>query len=235
VSPLVPIPEPPPLARPPVAPPPAPIPREIYVPVPSTIPSSIGSLARRSLAGWMGIVVFVVAMLVGAAGLFVALPFLGLHVRKRDEATYIMGGGVVVGWGVATVTAFWLAARQLRWLASLPWTFDVPLYVAQLDDERTERALFCVDVELVSPVGEVSPFDPRRLGRDATVVWTRDRALSISCSGADSTPPGFFYIPHGPQRPTNSHVHRWFRRCVFRALMPLHASFQIRTIKTRIE
>jgi hypothetical protein len=235
-KPIVPPPVPP-VPEPPLAPTAVTADVEFSPPVASTIPSNIGLLARASLSDGVsriGAVASLLALLATSAGLFVAHQALGSPFGRRFASAGIVIGGMLGYWVVDRAISRIIATRELRWLASLPWTFDLPSYVAQLNEESMERALR-IDVELVAPIGianRSSVFDARGLGR-ATVEWTGDRFLSIQCPTVKTE-----WVPPGPAfglpSYSNGRVHRWFRRCVKRALLPLYGACRVRSVRVRM-
>jgi hypothetical protein len=213
-------------------------PGERAAPSTKIVPSSVGELARRSLAfgpSWLPSVGLLLAALASAVVIFFAeRAIVGSGLPSKYAPLLPVVSIWFVLWIGEPLLMRRLASRELRRLQSLPWTFDLEAYLGLLDRDHLDETLR-IDVTLVEPVAEASRSalgGSGRLGR-ATVRWTNDRALSIRFrTGGTRT----WTAPLSRSSPpSNSHVHRWFRRRLIRRLQALHAARGIRAAAVHLD
>jgi hypothetical protein len=114
--------------------------------------------------------------------------------------------------------------RERALLASLPLPLDIAAYLAYLDEPRTPAAYVTVRVELESDpddsaraqiVRAVAHAQPGAKGRiDGSVLTVTSHAIRTETSG----------------QPDNIRLHRWVRRLIARALLPIAAAHPVRRI-----
>lgn len=214
--------------------PPPPLPTILPLPVRPPARLTVGTVARRSLAGGRSRLVVaapIAAAIAAGGGVALILRARHLALSTQYDIALVLAGGVLAFFATQMVAVSLLAARELRWLAALPWPFDAESYLAQLGAERSYSTLR-VDVELAAPVADRAALvDARRLGR-ASLGWPHAHVVSIQSPRVmtDVT------INRGIRpRYDNAAVHRWFRRCELAVIRPLAATCGIRAVAAYIE
>jgi hypothetical protein len=152
------------------------------------------------------------------AGIFVALTFALVMLVLREV-------------GAASRRA------QHAWLERLPFPFDVARYLGLL---RRKHGMVRIVVQ-VTPATELSESDARLVAdavdgalKKVLVRWRRDGVLEIKSPPINTTEMVLSDESVGRTDsqtfPDNSGCHRWVRRCVDRALSPVHARFPIASV-----
>jgi hypothetical protein len=144
----------------------------------------------------------------------------------------VTGGPLVLMIGFAIfIGVRWLRSlmafderRERQLLASLPLPLDIAAYLAYLDQPRAPAASVTVRVELerepddaarAQIVRAVAHAQPDAKGRiDGSVLTVTSHAIQTEIAG----------------KPDNVHLHRWVRRLIARALLPIAAAHPVRRI-----
>jgi hypothetical protein len=198
------------------------------------------AMVRRAFTPSWALMILALIATLGLTGGVIALT-LQLLEPPEDSSELVVGilGALgLVGASLAMRGVHSMNVRaQLAWLASLPFQFDDAHYLRLLS-KRHGMVKIVVQVTPERPLSE----GDARLVADAVdgalekvlVRWRRDGTLEIKSRAINTTEMVLSNEDVGrtdsKMFPDNSGCHRWVRRCVDRALLPVHARFPIASV-----
>jgi hypothetical protein len=115
--------------------------------------------------------------------------------------------------------------RERKLLAELPLPLDVPAYLELLDRPHRSPATLTVEVEFEAMPDEVAVIENAvHAGAPNCTVQIAGAVLTIHSPALDT---------RSAKQPDNVELHRWFRRLVARALLPIAAVHPIAKLTVR--